>query len=353
MKKTIIALLATLTVFIACGEQTAKENTDPFVIKGETHLKNIRMLTDHGENAEAYFSFSGSQLIYQSTNEPYQCDQIFTMNLDGSEKNLVSTGKGRTTCSYFLPGDQQIIYASTHAENVNCPPAADMSNGYVWKTYASFDLYIANADGSDPKPFLPAPGYDAEATVSPVGYKIVFTSQRDGDLDIYTVNLDGSNLRRLTTELGYDGGPFFSWDGKKIVYRSYHPKSKAEVERYKKLLADEMIEPNAFQVWVMDVDGSNKRQITDNEFANFAPFYHPDNKRIIYVTNEGSSNTRKPDFNFWMINEDGSNKKQISRFDGFDGFPMFSKNGKQLVFASNRSNKKKHDTNIFIADWVE
>jgi len=353
MKNLVLVLLAVFAFLIGCQKQAAEQSKDPFVIKGEKHLKNIRMLTEHGENAEAYFSFSGSQLVFQSTNEPYECDQIFTMNLDGTEKKLVSTGKGRTTCSYFLPGDQKIIYASTHADDENCPPPADMSNGYVWKTYSGFDLFVANTDGSDPKPFLAAPGYDAEATVSPVGDKIVFTSQRDGDLDIYSVNVDGTDLKRLTTKLGYDGGPFFSWDGSKIVYRSYHPKTDEEIKRYKDLLANEMIEPNAFQVWVMDVDGSNKHQITDNEFANFAPFFHPDNKRIIYVTNEGSTNSRKPDFNFWIIGEDGSNKEQVSHFEGFDGFPMFSKDGKQLVFASNRFNKKQHDTNIFIADWVE
>ena len=311
------------------------------------------MLTEYGENAEAYFSFAEDKLIFQSTHGEYQCDQIFTMTLDGSGKQLVSTGKGRTTCSYYLPGDDKIIYESTHATDSNCPPPADMSNGYVWKTYSAFDLYIANADGSNPQPFLPAAGYDAEATVSPVGDKIVFTSMRDGDLDIYTVNIDGSDLKRLTTELGYDGGPFFSWDGKKIVYRSYHPKTEVQIERYKTLLADEMIEPNAFQVWVMDADGNNKRQITKNEYANFAPFFHPDNKRIIYVTNEGSTDPHKADFNFWIINEDGSNKEQVSFFAGFDGFPMFTKDGKTLVFASNRFNKKEHDTNIFIADWIE
>lgn len=353
MKKSILMILSVALLLAACDRKTAKKVNNTYVIKGEKHLKNIRMLTDQGENAEAYFSFAEDKLIFQSTHGKYKCDQIFTMKLNGSEKKLVSTGRGRTTCSYFLPGDKRIIYASTHAAGVHCPPPADMSQGYVWKTYASYDLYSANADGSDPKPFLPAPGYDAEATVSPKGDKIVFTSQRDGDLDIYTVNIDGSDLKRLTTELGYDGGAFFSWDGKKIVYRSYHPKTEAEIKRYKTLLADEMIEPNAFQIWVMDADGGNKHQITHNAFANFAPFFHPDNKRIIYVTNEGSGDSRKPDFNLWLINEDGTGKEQISFYDEFDGFPMFTHDGKKLVFASNRFNKNPHDTNIFIADWVD
>ncbi len=349
MKYFIFVLLVAGLFSTAC--QKGKEQTLTF--PGEKHLKNVRMLTTEGENAEAYFSFDESKLIYQTTHGTLQCDQIFIMNIDGSNKHMVSTGKGRTTCAYFLPGDQKIIYASTHAADENCPPPPDFSQGYVWKVYRTFDLYIANVDGSDPQPFLPADGYDAEATVSPKGDKIVFTSQRNGDLDIYTVNIDGSDLKQLTHELGYDGGPFFSWDGSKIVYRAYHPKTPAEIERYKKLLSQELIEPNNFQLFVMDADGSNKRQITHNEFANFAPFFHPDNKRIIFCSNLGSSADSYRDFNLWMINEDGTGLEQITFFKGFDGFPMFTHDGKKLVFGSNRFNKKKGDTNVFIADWVE
>ncbi|APF16831.1 TolB family protein [Caldithrix abyssi] len=354
MKRGHRYIVFTMAIFslilIAC---TKKEVKPDLAFAGEKHLKNIRMLTNGGENAEAYFSFDESQLIYQSKHDSIKCDQIFIMNLDGSDKRMVSTGKGRTTCSYFLPGDQQIIYASTHGVDENCPPPPDFSRGYVWKVYSSYDLYIANADGSDPQPFLPSPGYDAEATVSPRGDKIVFTSQRNGDLDIYTVNIDGSGLKQLTHEIGYDGGAFFSWDGSKIVYRAYHPRTEEELKRYRKLLAEELIEPNNFQLFVMDADGSNKRQITHNDFANFAPFFHPDNKRIIFCSNMGTTESTQRDFNLWMINEDGTGLKQITFFKGFDGFPMFTHDGKKLVFASNRFNKKKGETNVFIADWVE
>ncbi len=352
-----ILLAVFFTGLLSCGKKQnahiQKVNADTLRIAGEKHLKHVRMLTFGGENAEAYLSFDEKKLIYQSTHGPYRCDQIFTMNLDGSDKKLVSTGKGRCTCSYFLPGDQKILYASTQGADSACPPPPDMSKGYVWKIYSSYDLYMADADGKNVKPFIPAPGYDAEATVSPKGDKIVFTSQRDGDLDIYTVNPDGTDLRRLTTALGYDGGPFFSWDGKKIVYRSYHPKTEKEIARYKKLLSEEMIEPNAFQLMVMDADGSHKRQITHNEFANFAPFYFPDNKRIIFCSNLNSKDPHHPDFNLWMINEDGSGLQQITYFKGFDGFPMFTHDGKKLVFCSNRFNRKPHETNVFVADWVE
>ena len=349
MKKYLLVFVSIFVIF-ACSKnsQNVVEN-----IAGEKHLKNVRMLTDVGENAEAYFSTDAKKLIFQSTHGEWECDQIFTMNSDGSDVQLVSTGLGRTTCSYYLPGNKRIIYASTHKADAACPPKPDFSRGYVWPVYNSFDLYIANVDGTNPMPFLPAPGYDAEVTVSPKGDKIVFTSMRNGDLDIYTVNIDGTDLRQLTHELGYDGGPFFSWDGTKIVYRSYHPKTALETQRYEDLLADELIEPNAFQLWIMDADGSNKRQITNNEFANFAPFFHPDDKRIIFASNIGSTNPKQPDFNLWMINENGQGLEQITFNESFDGFPMFSQDGRKLVFASNRFNKNPRDTNVFLADWTD
>lgn len=344
------AVLLVIIFIFACTKQ---ENTvsEILVYENEKRLKNVQMLTFRGENAEAYFNNSETKLVFQSTHGDYKCDQIFTMNLNGSEKKLVSTGKGRTTCSYFLP-NEKIIYASTHSNNKNCPPPPDYSKGYVWKVYNSFDLYVANDDGSNPQVINSAEGYDAEATVSPKGDKIVFTSTRNGDLDIYSMNIDGSNLEQLTDELGYDGGPFFSWDGSKIVYRSYHPKTEEEINRYKNLLADEMIEPSNFQIWVMDADGNNKKQITNNEYANFAPFYHPDNQRIIFCSNLNSTDDRNPDFNLWMINENGSGLDQVTYFNGFDGFPMFTRDGKKLVFASNRNNSNPRDTNIFLTDWV-
>ena len=339
-------------VFILACNKQEKNISDNLVFENEKHLKNIQMLTFEGENAEAYFNFSDTQLIFQSTHGKYKCDQIFSMNLDGSGKKLLSTGDGRTTCSYFLP-DGKIIYASTHGYDKNCPPPAEYSQGYVWKIYNSYDLYIANADGSNPEVLNSAEGYDAEATVSTKGDKIVFTSTRNGDLDIYSMNIDGSNLKQLTTELGYDGGPFFSWDGSKIVYRSYHPKTDNEIKRYKNLLADEMIEPSNFQIMIMNADGSNKRQITNNDYANFAPFFHPDDKRIIFCSNLNTIDRKKPDFNLWLINEDGTGLEQITFFNQFDGFPMFTHDAKKLVFASNRNNRNPRDTNIFLADWAE
>lgn len=331
----------------------SKENNDKDTLRfqGEKRLKNIKMLTLIGENAEAYLSFDETKLIYQSTFGNLECDQIFIMNIDGSEKRLVSTGKGRTTCAYFLPGDSTIIYASTHLESDNCPPQPDRSKGYVWKLYDSFDIFSANADGTNVKRLTDSPGYDAEATVSPLGDKIVFTSTRDGDPELYVMNIDGSNQTRLTYEIGYDGGAFFSLDGSKICFRASRPKTEKELADYDELVRDGLVRPTVLEIFIMDSDGKNIQQVTNFGKASFAPFFHPDGKRIIFSSNLNSSTGRN--FNLFIINIDGSGLEQVTFNDTFDGFPMFTRDGKKLVFASNRFSLKPGDTNIFIADWVD
>lgn len=324
---------------------------EKFLFEGENHLRNVQMLTNGGENAEAYLSFDEQKLIFQRTFGELNCDQIFTMNIDGSEMKLVSTGLGRTTCSYFLPGDERIIYASTHLDNTDCPPPPDRSKGYVWKLYNSFDIFSANADGSDVKQITDAPGYDAEATVSPLGDKIVFTSTRDGDPELYLMNIDGTNQTRLTHHNGYDGGAFFSQDGKQIVFRASTPKTEQELADYNDLVKEGLVRPSALEIFIMNSDGSDRRQITNFGKASFAPFLFPDGKRIIFSSNLNSETGR--DFDLYMINVDGSALEQITHFDSFDGFPMFTRDGKKLVFASNRFNNQPNETNIFIADWIE
>lgn len=320
-------------------------------LPAEKHLRNIKQLSFGGQNAEAYFSADGRELIFQSQRDGRGCDQIYTMNVDGSNVHLVSTGDGRTTCSYFFPKRERILYSSTHGAAKECPPRPDYSHGYVWPIYPTYDIYTARPDGTDLKQLTNTPGYDAEATISTDGKKIVFTSMRDGDLDIYTMDADGQHVRRLTTELGYDGGPFFSRDGRQIVYRAYHPKTPEEIARYKQKLAENVIEPNVFEIWVMNVDGSNKRQVTHLGAASFAPYFFPDAKRIIFASNVNDPGGRN--FDLYVINVDGTHLERITYNDTFDGFPMFSPDGKRLVFASNRNAKVKGETNIFIADWVE
>jgi len=321
-------------------------------VAGERHLKNVKQLTFGGENAEAYFSSNGKQLIFQSKRDGRACDQIYKMNLDGSGLAMVSNGEGRTTCSYFLKGAKRVIYASTHGSGKDCPPNPDYSHGYVWAVYSDYDLYTAKADGSDIKRLTNTPGYDAEATVSPNGKKIVFTSERDGDLDLYSMDVDGKNVKRLTDEVGYDGGAFYSPDNKMIVYRRSTLTTEAEITRYKSLLAQHLIVPTTFEIWVMNADGTNKRQITSLAAGSFAPFFTPDGKRIIFCTNYFATDPRKRNFDLALINLDGTGLERITFNETFDGFPMFSPDGKKLVFASNRNAAKEGDTNVFIADWV-
>ena len=320
-------------------------------LPAEKHLSNMRQLTFGGENAEAYFSADGRKLIFQSKRDGRECDQIYTMNSDGSNVSMVSTGNGRTTCSYFFPNKRRILYSSTHAAAKECPPRPDYSRGYVWPIYPSYDIFTARPDGSDLKQLTSTPGYDAESTFSTDGRKIVFTSMRDGDLDIYTMDSDGRHVRRLTTEPGYDGGPFFSRDGKQIVYRAYHPQTTEQIARYRQKLLENLIEPTVFEIWVMNSDGSNKRQVTKLGAASFAPYFFPEGKRIIFASNVNDPKGR--DFDLYMINVDGTGLERITYNDTFDGFPMFSPDGKRLVFASNRNAKVKGDTNVFIADWVD
>lgn len=320
------------------------------IVQQEKHLSNIRQLTFEGENAEAYLSFDEKRLIFQSHNSENDCDQIYSITLDGRERTLLSTGKGRTTCSYFMPDGKHILYASTHEAAAECPPPADMSNGYVWMLYPSFDIFTATADGKGLKPLIKRPGYDAEATVSPKGDRIVFTSTHSGDIELYTCNLEGGDIRQITDLPGYDGGAFFSFDGTKIVYRASRPQGK-DLEEYRNLLAKNMIKPRNLEIYVANADGSNPVQLTNNGKANFAPFFHPDGKRVIFSSNIADPKGRN--FDLYMINIDGTGLERITHFDGFDGFPMFTRDGKTLVFCSNRNNARPGDTNIFVADWKD
>jgi TolB protein len=323
----------------------------------EPHLKNLRQLTFGGDNAEAYFSFDNKKLAFQSNNPEWglRCDQIFMMNIDSADSSyrppLISTGRGRTTCSYFMPGDSLILYASTHEHGDTCPPAPETKGKYLWAIYESYDIYVADLKGNIRKKLTESRSYDAEATVSPNGDKIVFTSTRNGDLDLYVMDIDGSNVKQITFELGYDGGAFFSPDGKKIVFRSSRPKTAEEVREYKDLLAQGLVAPTNMEIYTCNVDGSNLRQVTQLGKANWAPFYHPDNKRILFSSNHHSE--RGYDFQIYMINEDGTGLKRITQQSYFNAFPMFSPDGKRLVFSSNRNNGDTRDTNVFIADWAD
>jgi TolB protein len=315
---------------------------------GESRLANVRQLTSGGENAEAYFSFDGQMLSFQS-NRAHACDQIYVMRADGADVRMLSSGQGRTTCAHFTPDGKSVVYASTHLGGPECPPVPGREQGYVWPIYDSYDIFRVNIDGSGLTRLTSTPGYDAEATVARDG-RIVFTSVRDGDMEIYSMNGDGSDVRRLTRRPGPDGGPFFSADGSKIVWRGRALEPGAELDGYFSLLKQGIWRPTALELFVMDRDGSNVRQVTNTGVgANWAPFFTPDGTKIIYGSN--AKNPRGNNFDLFLINVDGTGLEQVTTFEGFDGFPMFSPDGTKLVFGSNRNQAKEGDTNVFIADW--
>ena len=360
MKQYSFNLIILLVSFPCNITEEKTKNNDSLIYEQEKHFKNMKQLTFGGENAEAYWSFDDSKLIFQATNEKWgqSCDQIYIIDtnnysLDSVTPQMVSLGLGRTTCSYFMPGDSTIIYASTHLKDAKCPhvPERRVDGKYVWPIYDSYDIFIADLDGNIVKQLTNYDGYDAEATVSPTGDKIVFTSIRSGDLELYTCNIDGSDIRQVTNQLGYDGGAFFSHDGKKLVFRSSRPKTDDEIKQYKELLLKGLVMPTNMEIYVCNVDGSDLKQVTNLGNANWSPFFHPSNEKIIFCSNHESM-IGFP-FNLYMIDIDGTNLEQITYDKKFASFPVFSNDGKKIVFSSNRNNGGTRETNVFIADWIE
>ena len=363
----------------AAGVQPATSDHEPRTLSSpaqpaEPHLANIRQLTFGRKNAEAYFSFDGDRLIFQSTNDWTQaggagsvtgggasaglsCYQMYIMDMVSREVRLVSTGLGGTTCGYFYPGGRRVLYSSTHLAGPNCPPEPPRGKRYRWALH-DYEIVSARLDGQQLQRLTVSPGYDAEATISPDGRKIVFTSMRDGDLDLYTMGLDGTGVKRLTHEVGYDGGAFFSPDSRRIVYRASHPKAEAELEAYQTLLKQNLVEPGQLEIFVMNADGSGKKQVTNNGASNFAPFFHPDGRRIIFSSNRQDRppgkepRSRRPTFHLHLVGDDGKGLGPVTTLGGFNSFPMFSPDGKQLVWVSDRHATKPREFNIFLADWI-
>jgi Tol biopolymer transport system component len=341
--KLNIYFLALLALFSA-----NPASTDDLRFPGEDRLHNIRQLTFGGQNAEAYFSHDGRELIFQSTRDALECDAIFRMRNDGSEVRQLSSGKGVTTCAFIAPDDRSIIYASTHLKQDRCPPKPDYSKGYVWPLHDSYDIFAAGPNGEDPQPLTTSDGYDAEAVYSPKGDKIIFTSTRSGDLELYLMNPDGSGVEQLTDEPGYDGGAFFSLDGEWIVWRASRPTGQA-LEDYRTLLAENLIRPGKLEIFIMNLSERKPIQITSNGAANFGPYWHPDGEHIIFSSNMEDPKGRN--FDLYVVNIHSRKTERITGYEGFDGFPMFSHDGKTLVFASNRFGKVEGETNVFIAEW--
>ena len=366
MKKVLfVAVLSVVVIsFGSFKKVTIKSNkvsmSDTLLFEGEKHFANMQQLTFGGDNAEAYFSFDGKWIIFQKTlaKEGIPCDQIYVGKVPAAgekfEYKAVSSGKGRTTCGFFTKNGKHIIYASTHLGGDDCPPVPDRKkygNKYIWPLYSSFEIFMADLNGKIVKQLTHSPGYDAEATLSPDGKKMIYTSTKDGDIELYIMNLKTGKEKRITNTTGYDGGAWFSPDGKKLIWRASRPKTDVEIKEYKDLLAENLVAPTNMEVWVANADGTDAHQITSYGQANWAPAFFPDSKRIIFASNHEYK--RGFPFNLYTINEDGTNLTKISRDKGFDAFPMFSPNGKKIVFCSNRNNGGTRDTNVFLADWVE
>lgn len=344
MKTSVIALVLLLSASVYAQEP---------------HLSNLKQLTFGGDNAEAYFSPDGKWLSFQSNNKAWglHCDQIFVMNIDSAANNpdykprMISTGKGRTTCAYFMPDGQHILYASTHEAHDACPPEppARADKKYLWSIYPQYDIYVADMQGKIVSKLTDSPGYDAEGTVSPDGTKIVFTSDRSGDLELWTMNIDGTNQKQVTTELGYDGGAFFSPESKRLIFRSSRPKTESEIAEYKELLLQGLVAPTNMELYTCNVDGSDLTQITNLGKANWAPYFDPTGTKVIFASNHHSQ--RGYDFQLYMIHDDGTGLEAITSESIFNAFAIFSPDGKRLAFSSNRNNNGTHDTNVFIADW--
>jgi TolB protein len=368
MKKFSGCLLISAVIFLTITSfhknvnlRTAHHSgSDTVLYPQEKHFKNIRQLTFGGDNAEAYFSFDGKYLIFQHKNEKENvlCDQMYIGKIPQTpdekfEPKMISSGKGRTTCGFFTKDGKHIIYASTYFGGDSCPPVPDRQKmkRYIWPIYETYDIFMADLNGKIVRRLTDTPGYDAEATLSPDGAKMIFTSMRDGDLDLYIMDLNTYKVKRITNTLGYDGGAWFSADGKKIVWRASRPKTAEEIADYKNLLKQNLVAPTSMEVFIANADGSDAKQITNYGQANWAPNFLPDSKRIIFCSNH--EYPRGFPFNMYLTDINGNGLEKVSRDNGFDAFPMFSPGGKKIVFSSNRNSGETRDINIFIADWVE
>ena len=368
--RAVFLVVAVATSFAIQSQAESQPKPQPQPASLESHLANIRQLTAGRKNAEAYFSFDGNKLIFQSTNDwgggtvnlppdkpvsserGMPCYQMYVLDVGTNSVRRVSLGTGATTCGYFFPGDRRVLFSSTHLASQQCPPEPKREGRYRW-ALNDYDIFAIGVNGQGLHRMTMTPGYDAEATIAPDGRTIVFTSIKEGDLDLYAMSLDGRHVRRLTTEIGYDGGAFFSPDSKRIVYRASHPTNQTELDAYKALLAQNLVEPGQLEIFVMNADGSDKRQVTSNGSSNFAPYFHPDGKRIIFSSNQHDrGKDGPPTFHLYLINDDGTGLEQVTTAGRFNSFPMFSPDGKRVVWASDRNATEKGEFNLFIADWI-
>ncbi|MCK5619007.1 MAG: PD40 domain-containing protein, partial [Candidatus Krumholzibacteria bacterium] len=352
LRATLILTIITLTApaILFAGETSEKG--------GDAFLTNIRQLTYDGRRAgEGYFSPDGNYLIFQSEREPENpFYQIYILSFLDGEIHRVSPGTGKTTCAFFRPGADEVLFASTHLD----PDAvkkqkeeiefreSGKERRYTWDYDEQFEVFAANRGGTEFVQLTDTYGYDAEGAYSPDAKHIVFCSMRDAyppeklsekdrkrlEVDqsyfgeIYIMKADGSDQKRLTDWPGYDGGPFFTPDGERIIWRHFTEDG---------MTAD---------VYTMRLDGSDRTQLTDFESMCWAPYMHPSGKYAIFTTNkQGFSN-----FELYVVDSEGDKQPvRVTFTDGFDGLPVFSPDGKRLAWTSNRTADDK--SQVFVGDW--
>ena len=360
--KSIGLLCAILLVVSLTGDvvaqHTAANEIETNSAAEPQFLSNIRQLTYDGKRAgEGYFSEDGNALIFQSEREPDNpFYQIYFLDLLTGDTHRVSSGIGKTTCAFFRPGTDEVLYASTHHDPFAKAKqeeelkfrASEKERRYSWDYDTAMDIFSANRDGSNPTQLTDAPGYDAEASYSPDGQHIVFCSLRDAypknqlspkelkqlEVDpayfgeIYIMNADGSNQTRLTDAPGYDGGPFFTPDGQHIVWRHFTP------------------DGSQADIYTMRIDGSNVQRLTDFESMSWAPYFHPSGAYVIFASNKlGFSN-----FELYLVDARGRHEPiRVTSTDGFDGLPVFSPDGKRLCWTSNRNSQEV--SQLYLAEW--
>ncbi len=357
MKSTFLKIQLCLWLWwlvTALSGQTAETNSP-----GEGQfLSRIRQLTFEGRRSgEGYFSTDGKSLIFQSEREPGNpFYQIYILDFATGDCHRLSPGTGKTTCAFFRPRSDEVLFASTHLDAETAAKqkaelefrAAGKERRYSWDYDERFDIFVTRRDGNALRRLTDAPGYDAEASYSPDGRKIVFSSLRDAypaeklspedrkrlETDpayfgeIYIMNADGTGQKRLTFTPGYDGGPFFSPDGRRILWRRFDTNG---------VNAD---------IYTMKTDGSDARRITDFACMSWAPYSHPSGKYLVFTANKlGFSN-----FELFIVDAAGRREPvQVTFTDGFDGLSTFSPDGKKLCWTSNRTPDGK--SQLFLADW--
>jgi Tol biopolymer transport system component len=315
------------------------------------YLSNVRQVTDRFERAgEGYFSPDGQTIIYQAIPPGYPFYQIYTQSLQGNLIKLISTGRGRTTCSYFSPDGKRVLFASSHldpnlteTEEAERARQAELARRgerprYVWDFDPYMDIFEADLSGRILRRLTDTPGYDAEGAYSADGQWIAFCSMRDGDPDIYVMRSDGTDVRQLTNAPGYDGGPFISPDGKWIVFRSDRKKA------------------DYLQIYVISFDGKYEKALTDNEGVNWGPYWHPREPYLIWSSADHSRPDVRPNYDLWLARYHVTNGEfvidpplRITDHPAADVLPVFSPDGRQLLWTSTRT--KDRSSQLFLADF--